>query len=427
MLVKASSVLPPGPASRLVTTARFARDPYGFFADCRERFGDPFTLPLLGSHVVITGRPELVKAMYSLPPDSVGGLLGHLMPEILGPTSVLVRSGAPHSADRKLLAPILRDDRVGVHAGVIADVTREELERHAPGTTLTGYELGRSIALNVILRAMFGVSDRAQLETFRTAVLRFVESGSPPLLFFPALRRELGGLGPWARVQRRMADLDALFYAQIARRRAEGGGDDLLSQLIAARRPDGEPLSDLELRDQLMSFVLAGHETMAVTIAWGLHWTLSRPDVRDRLDDDAYLEAVCKETLRIYPIQPVVMRELLAPAEFDGYTVPAGAWLGVATTLVHMDPRIFNEPERFSPERFLDARPRSGGEFFPFGGGARRCIGAAMANQELKTVLSVLLGDYRLHALSTVTPKPVRVSTVTGPEGGVPLRYEGKR
>jgi cytochrome P450 len=225
-----------------------------------------------------------------------------------------------------------------------------------------------------------------------------------------------------------MADLDALFYAQIRARRARGdGGDDLLGQLIAARRPDGAPLSDLELRDQLMSFVLAGHETMAVTIAWGLHWTLTRPDVRERLDDDDYLEAVCKETLRIYPIQPVVMRELLAPAEFAGYTVPAGAWLGVATTLVHMDPRIFKEPERFSPERFLDARPRSGGEFFPFGGGARRCIGAAMANQELKTVLSVLLREYRLHVLDGATPKPVRVSTVTGPEGGVPMRYEGKR
>jgi cytochrome P450 len=425
VLVKASDRLPAGPASRLLTTLRFARDPYGFFADCRRRFGDPFTLPLLGSHVVVTGDPELVKAMYALPPHTVGGLLGHLMPEVLGPTSVLVRSGAAHTEDRKLLAPILRDDRVGVHAGVIAEVTREEMASHAPGARVTGYELGRAIALNVILRAMFGVSDRAELDAFRGAVLRFVESGSPPLIFFPALRREFGGVGPWARVRRRLAELDALFYAQIARRRAQGGGDDLLSQLIATRRPDGSPLSDLELRDQLMSFVLAGHETMAVTLAWALHWTLTLPGVRERLDDEAYLDAVCRETLRIYPIQPVVMRHLLEPTEFGGHQVPAGAWLGVATTLVHMDPAIFREPERFSPERFLAARPRSGGEFFPFGGGARRCIGAAMANQEIKSVLGVLLGEYRLRALDTATPQPVRVSTVTGPKGGVPLIYDG--
>jgi cytochrome P450 len=427
VLVKAADGLPAGPASRTLTTIRFARDPYGLFADCRRRYGDPFTLPLLGSHVVITANPELVKAMYALPPEKVGGLLGHLMPEVLGPTSVLVRSGAEHTADRKLLAPILRDDRVGVHAGVIADVARQEISRHAPGTRLIGYEIGRAIALNVILRAMFGVQDPAELERFRSAVLRFTESGSPPLIFFPALRREFGGLGPWARVQHRLAELDAMFYAQIARRKAEGGGEDLLSQMIAVRRPDGSPLSDLELRDQLMSFVLAGHETMAVTIAWALHWTLTQPGVRERLDDEDYLEAVCRETLRIYPIQPVVMRELLAPVEFAGHQVPAGAWLGVATTLVHMNPAIFPEPERFNPERFLNARPRSGGEFFPFGGGARRCIGAAMANQEIKSVLGVLLNEFRLRPVSTVTPRPVRVSTVTGPDGGVPLIYEGSR
>ena len=435
MPARASKALPAGPASRTLTTLRFARDPYGTFADAKRRYGDPFTLKLLGSHVVVTGRPELVKAMYALAPDKVGGLLGHLLPEILGPTSVLVRSGAPHSEDRKVLAPMFRADRVGVHHEVIAEVTREVLARHRAPARLSAYELGREIALGVILRAMFGVSDGAHVAAFRRAVLRFVEAGSPPLIFFAALRRDMFGFGPWARAQRRMAELDALFYEQIRARRAQGdGGEDLLGQLIAARRPDGEPLSDLELRDQLMSFVLAGHETMAVTLAWALYWTLSLPDVRDALvaeldegSEGPYLDAVCRETLRIYPIQPIVMRHLLEPVEFAGSTLPAGAFIGVAATLVHMDPAIFPEPERFKPERFLQTRGRSGGEYFPFGGGARRCLGAAMAMQEMKTVLAVLHGEYRLALADPALPAPVRVSTVTGPGGGVPLVYDGPR
>jgi cytochrome P450 len=440
VLVRASDALPRGPLSRTQTTMRFARDPYGTFLDCERRYGDPFTLKLLGSKVVVTGRPDLVRAMFALPPHKVGGLLGHLMPEVLGPTPVLVRSGAPHTEDRKVLAPMFREDRVGVHHGVIAEVTREVMAQHAPGTRVPAYELSRDIALGVILRAMFGIEDRSQLETLRRAVLRFVEAGSPPLIFFPALRREFGGVGPWARVQRRLAELDALFYKQIHARRARGdGGEDLLGQLIAARRPDGAPLSDLELRDQLMSFVLAGHETMAVTLAWALFWTLSLPDVHARLqaeladageevNDLPYLDAVCRETLRIYPIQPIVMRHLLEPVQFAGHELPEGAFIGVAATLVHMNPEIFSEPERFEPNRFIESRrARPAGEYFPFGGGARRCIGAAMATQEMKTVLAVLLRDYRLRVTDTATPAPVRVSTVTGPRGGVPLVYEGAR
>jgi len=176
---------------------------------------------------------------------------------------------------------------------------------------------------------------------------------------------------------------------------------------------------------------------MAVTLAWALFWTLSHADVRARLEaelagsgDDVagleYLDAVCRETLRIYPIQPIVMRLLLEPVTFSGHELPAGAFIGVAATLVHMDPMIFSDPESFKPERFTAARrARPAGEYFPFGGGARRCIGAAMATQEMK--LAVLLRDHRLRLVRPALPDPVRVSTVTGPRGGVPLVYDGAR
>ena len=431
-----AATLPPGPSSRLRTTARFTRDPFGMSADCARRFGDPFTLPLLGSHVVVTGQPELARAMYALPPDKVGGLLGHLIPEILGPTSVLVRSGGQHTADRRLLAPMFRGDSLRAHAAVISDVTRAEIGAYRPGARLTAHELGRSITLSVILRAMFGVEESGQLAEFRQGVLRLLAAGSPPLIFFPGLRRGFFGVAPWDRAQRRLAELDRLFYAQIERRRARGtGGTDILGHLLQARYPDGRPLSDQQVRDQLMSYVLAGHETTSVTVAWALHWVLTRHDVRERLGQELagadghvsqlpYLDAVCKETMRIYPIQPIVMRHLLEPVEFAGHELAARSFIGAATTLVHMDPGLYPDPERFDPGRFMGSG-HGPGEYFPFGGGARRCLGAEFATLELKIILSVLLGEYRLRCLDSATPVPARHSTVTGPRGGVPLAYDG--
>jgi cytochrome P450 len=430
VLARRSSRLPPGPSSRLLATARFARDPYGYFEACRARYGDPFTLPLLGTRVVVTGRPELVRSLYALPPTKVGGLLGHLIPEILGPSSVLVLSGEPHAVDRKLLMPMFHGERIAAYGRIIAEVTRTEAARHAPGARLSMYELGRAISLDVILRALFGVEEAGTVAALRRAVLRLAEAGAPPLIFFRALRRSIAGLGPWARVERRLAELDALLYAQIAERRARPAGVDLLSLLVAARYDDGSALSDAQIRDQLMSLILAGHETMAVTLAWAMHWILAERGVRARLDEELrgaedvgrlpYLDAVCKETLRIYPIQPIVMRHLLEPMDFAGYEMPAGAFVGAATTLVHMDPAIYPEPEKFCPERFLAGGPGMA-EFFPFGGGARRCIGAAFALYEMKVVLATLRREFPFHLVSTATPRPIRQSTVTGPSGGVEL------
>jgi cytochrome P450 len=428
--VRRADPFPPGPSSRLAATLRFARDPFGYFAACRARYGDPFTLPLLGTRVVVTGQPDRVRAIYALPPAKVGGLLGHLMPEILGPSSVLVLSGEPHAADRKLLMPMFHGERITAYGRIIAEVTRAQAARHAPGAPLRMYELGRAISLDVILRALFGVEDPARVAALGRAVVRLAESGAPALIFFRALRRSVAGLGPWARVERRLAELDVLLYQQIAERRARPAGEDLLSLLIAARYDDGSALSDAQIRDQLMSLILAGHETMAVTLAWGMHWILAEPAVRARLDAELatdgdpgripYLDAVCKETLRIYPIQPIVMRHLLEPLEVAERALPAGSFVGAATTLVHMDPALYPEPERFRPERFLEHAP-STAEFFPFGGGARRCLGAAFALYEMKVVLATLCREFRFRLASPSLPRPIRQSTVMGPSGGVPL------
>lgn len=426
-----TDTLPPGPSSRLLATVRFAKDPFGYFAECRRRYGDPFTLPLLGTQAVVTGRPELVRAIWSLPPAKVGGLLGALIPEILGPSSVLVLSGEAHAADRRMLMPLFTERRFATWGRIVADVTRAEVRRASGQGGLSMYKLGRAIALDVILRALFGVRGEQEVAGLRAAVLDFVEEGSPALIFFRSLRRRLLGLGPWDRVERKLAALDALLYRQIAARRAEAGGEDLLSLLVSARSEDGRGYSDAQIRDQLVSLILAGHETMAVTLAWAMHWVLALPEVRARVDEELagagdelaglpYLDAVCKETMRIWPIQPIVMRHLLEPLELGGTLLPAGSFVGAAATLAHMDPALWPEPERFRPERFLEGEVPANA-YFPFGGGARRCLGAAFSLHEMKVVIATLLREFPLRLRSSATPRPVRQSTVMGPGGGVPL------
>ena len=425
--------LPPGPSSRLYSTYRFAKDPFGTFESCRDEYGEVFTLPILGSHAVITGRPDLVKAIYAMPPAKVGGLLGHLMPEILGQGSVLVLNGEPHSADRKLLMPMFHGGRIARWGQTIAEVTRAEASRHPFGGWQSMYELGRATSLDVILRALFGVKEESRVAALRTAVVEFAETGAPALIFFRALRKSFAGLGPWANAMRKLDALDKLLYAEIAIKRSAPGGDDLLSMLCEARYDDGSAMGDRQIRDQLVSLILAGHHTMAVTLAWAMHWIMADPAVRSRLEAEIngaadvsrlpYLDAVCNETLRIYPIQPVVMRYLLQPIEFAGYQLPAGSFVGAATTLTHMDPRIWPEPRTFRPERFLEKKPDMA-EFFPFGGGARRCLGANFALYEMKVVIATLLKEFRLTLRSTETPRPVRQSTVTGPSGGVMISVQ---
>ena len=236
-------------------------------------------------------------------------------------------------------------------------------------------------------------------------------------------------------MQKKLAALDALLYAEIERKRKAPEGDDLLGMLLAARYEDGSAMTDEQIRDQLVSLILAGHETMAVTLAWAMHWILADRSVQGRIEEEfaaaedvsrlPFLDAVCNETLRIYPIQPVVMRYLLEPVGFAGYEVPTGCFVGAATTLVHMNPAIWTDPTRFRPERFLERKPEMS-EFFPFGGGARRCLGANFALLEMKVVIVTLLREFRLKLKTTETPRPVRQSTVTGPSGGVAIAVERK-
>ncbi|HEY8379645.1 MAG TPA: cytochrome P450, partial [Nannocystis sp.] len=292
----------------------------------------------------------------------------------------------------------------------------------------------QAISIDVIVRAVFGVTDPRQSADVAAALVAALEAIHPILIFTRLLQRDLGPLTPWRRFTAARARGEALTRAQIAARRAAPGGEDILSLMLAARDEDGQALSDDELVDELHTLLFAGHETTAIALAWAFYWLLRTPDVHARLrqefrelgpdpDPEAvaaapYLDAVCHEVLRLWPIIPMAPRKLLRPLPFGPYTLAPGSAVAVGTALLHFNENVYPDPFAFKPERFL-GRKVSPFEFTPFGGGHRRCIGAAFAMYEIKQVLAALIPTYELRLARDAEIRPVRRNLSLGPKGGV--------
>jgi cytochrome P450 family 135 len=288
----------------------------------------------------------------------------------------------------------------------------------------------QAITLEVILRAVFGVRDGARMDLFRRRIPPLGELNSA-LDFLPFMQRDFGGLSKAARFRRALAAVDELIYAEIAERRETLGADDVrddvLSLLLSARHEDGAPMTDIELRDELVTLLTAGHETTATGLSWAFERLLRNPRVLERLlaslDEDEYLDAVVKETLRVRPVVADVARKLTAPIELGPWRLPAGTLVLPAIVAVHMRPDLYPEPEEFRPERFLDGGVESYA-WIPFGGGVRRCIGAAFAQVEMRVVLREVLRRVRLRAVSA-RPERSKVQHVTVvPRHGCRVRVE---
>jgi cytochrome P450 len=431
--------LPPGPRGSVVQMLRYARDPLGFYADCARRFGDVFTVPTVLGPLVVCGDPEGVRSIFALPPGSFSRWSTDAVSPLLGEASLLLSGGARHARDRKLLTPPFHGERMRAYGSVIRAAALREATRWTPGSVFSMQEAGSAISIDVILRAVFGVDEAASLDELRAALLGALASMSPLLMLFPALRRRFGGIGPYARMLAVRDRLDARIYAAIARRRAGGGdgGDDILNLMLSARYDDGGAMSDHEIRDQLLTLVFAGHETSGIALAWAVNWLARTPPVRDRLlaelsalgDDPTpaalaaapYLEAVCYETLRLYPVVGEVVRLLRAPMPLGAWTIPAGVPVSAGIALVHARADLYSEPAAFRPERFLEGRKLAPHEYLPFGGGARRCIGAAFALYEMKVVLGTLLARYRFTLARKEPERPVMRNLAMGPKGRVRL------
>jgi cytochrome P450 family 110 len=419
---------------------RYARDPLGFYADCARRFGDVFTIPTVLGPLVVSADPEGVRSIFALPPASFSRWSTDSVSPLLGEASLLLSGGARHARDRKLLTPPFHGERMRAYGAVMRAAALREAASWAAGSAVSMQEAGSAISIDVILRAVFGVDEAAGLDELRAALLGALASMSPLLMLFPALRRRFGGIGPYARMVRVRDRLDALTYDAIARRRArggDGGGDDILGLMLSARYDDGSAMTDGEIRDQLLTLVFAGHETSGIALAWAVNWLARTPPVRHRLvaelsalgDDPAplalaaapYLEAVCHETLRLYPVVGEVVRLLRAPLTLGAWTIPAGVPVSAGIALVHARPDLYPEPEAFRPERFLE-RKFAPHEYLPFGGGARRCIGAAFALYEMKVVLGTLLAHHRFTLVREERERPVMRNLAMGPKRRVRVK-----
>jgi cytochrome P450 len=298
----------------------------------------------------------------------------------------------------------------------------------------------QAITLDIIVRTVFGMAEGAAMATLRDRLRRFISLAVNPLSLWPVLQVDLGPLSPWGRFVRLRREIDGLLDAEIAARRTAGNPEssDVLSLLLSVRDEQGEPMPDDHLRDELMTLLLAGHETTATALAWTMHRILTEPGVEERVRDEArgiapegrlrpegvgqleYLDAVVKETMRLNPVIPDVMRLLKAPLTIGGIDLPAG--VGVAPNIysAHRRPDVWPEPERFRPERFIGTRPNPY-EFFPFGGGMRRCLGMAFALYEMKVVLATLFARADFALAPGYGVRIVRRNITWGPSEGMPV------
>jgi len=441
--------LPDGPSDpSYVQTALWLTRPTRLLRRYSEAFGETFTMRVTGTPpLVMYASPEAIREIFTGPPDQLyAGEANVVLEPILGQHSVLLLDGKRHLRQRRLLMPPFHGSRMRAYGAVIRDVTLESMKRWPRGRAFPVHEFTQDITLDVILRTVFGFDEGPDMAAFRTALSSFLERVANPMMLVPAFRTDLGPWSPGAKLTAHLDAVDRLLYGQIRRRRRAGsdGREDVLAMLLDARDEDGEAMSDVELRDELMTLLVAGHETTATSLAWTFYRLTRNPDALarahaeidetfdaeagvdpERVKELRWLDACAKETLRLNPVIPGVARRLQAPLTIGGVDLPAGIIAVPNVYLVHRNPRVWPDPLRFDPERFMGKKP-SPYAYFPFGGGIRRCIGLAFALYEMQVVLATVLQKLTVSAVPDQRVKLVRRAITFAPSGGMPLIVEDR-
>ncbi len=415
--------VPPGPRwPALVQSVAMLRLRHSFTPWLRQHFGPIFTVRLVPERrpMVICDDPVYTRAIFAADPAVFhAGKANAVLGPVMGQHSLLLVDGQEHRRTRKLLMPAFGQSAMAGYEAVVTRIARAEIARWRHGVEFPSLSRMNALTLEVILQVVFGVADEERLARLRPLVSALVDV-SPAVLIgggYSFLRR----IGPWKHVVDVQRELDALLYAEIAERRAAPDlheRSDVLSRLLAVGDSEGEePLSDAELRDQLVTLLLAGHETTASGLSWALHELgldpalLARTQQAADAGDRDYLEAVMKEALRLHPVIPLVARFLVRPARVADLDLPAGVSVGPSILLSHRNPKNFPEPQAFRPERFLagEVAPNT---WIPFGGGVRRCIGAGFSLMEGVAVLREVVSALDLEVLPGHTDRP-RVRNIT--------------
>lgn len=416
-----------------VQTAQFLARPDLFLERNWRRHGDVFGARIKGfgtGRQVVIADPKLIEQVFRGSPRvlRLGEVAKGPVIPLAGPNSLLALDAPVHLAHRKVLNPPFHGKRMQAYAGIMAEAADRSLAEWPRARPFPLRPRFADITMDVIMRAVFGIEAGSRHEELSAALLKMISSNLPLslALTFPALRRDFGPVRAWSQMLRAKARADALIYDEIAtRRRVEDleEREDILSMLLMARFEDGTPMSDEEIHDELVTMLLAGHETTATALAWTFDLLLHHPEVLARLreelaaGDESYLDAVVNESLRVRPVVATSQRVVSEPLEIDGYRFGAGLTILSAIWLVHRRPDLYPDPLEFRPERFLGVRPPTY-EWIPFGGGVRRCIGANFAPMEMKVVVKQILTQAELAPARAELERPRNRVVLLAPRHG---------
>lgn len=431
--------LPPGPRhGSWLQTARLVHDAERYLAKNVARYGDPFSAPIRDGMVVFTGRPDLVKEIFAAPTDVISPYAPDHIASVLGPHALILLTGAAHKHERSMLMPLFHGAHLHTWTQAMVDVAKDHVAR-LPTGEVKALDLCQRIALDVVLRAIFGFNDAARHQEVLQLTLDFLAAVHPLAIFFDGVARQLpeplrlGRLKRWPRAQQALA---AFLHDEIGRRRRPGHvpGPTVIDTLLGLRYDDGSALDDEAVADQLRTFLVTGHETTAGGMAFALDAIFRDPAIHARLraevatvavdDGEAlarlpFLAAVVDEALRLFPVIPYVPKRVAAPFSLGGFDLPPGTGVFVSSALAHMNPEVFPDPWRFRPERFLERKPTAA-EYFPFGGGMKRCLASAFATHEMRIVLGTIVAHHCFGVVSAPL-HPVHHGISRGPSLRGPL------
>ncbi|MEB3282903.1 MAG: cytochrome P450 [Lyngbya sp.] len=425
--------LPDGPRlPALFQTLQIIAQPTQFLERCANQFGDCFTLRVLGFNsppIVFFSNPEAIEAIFTTDADKFElGKITHVFRPLTGSQSLIMQDGKRHQRLRQLLMPPLHGKQLPAYGQTLSNLTLKATQNWSPGDFIAIRDYTSQIALEVILQVVLGLKENRRYFQLKHLIEPYLEGVNQPLnsiqFFLPPLQQNLGSWSPWGKFLQQRQQIDDLIYAEIAERRTKPLGEDVLSLLISARDEAGKPLTDEELRDQLITLLLLGHDTTASALAWAFYWIHRYPKVLEQLVEELngldenpdpmdivqlpYLNAVCQETLRIHPIalisQPRVVKETV---KIENYQFKPGTILVPCIHLAHRREDVYPNSKQFNPNRFLE-RKFSPYEYLPFGGGSRSCIGMALSLFEMKLILATILLNYQLAFNQTHVVKPVR-------------------
>ncbi len=440
--------LPPGPTTpTLVQTFQQLLSPLQYFPEQQRKYGDVFTLRFAGMPpLIVIADPKLTQALFTMNPKQFdsGEANRSFLESWVGQNSLLLLDGDRHSRQKRLLMPPFHGDRMRAYGETIQAIAQQVVAEIPLEQPFIAREMTQRISLQVILRTVFGLEEGDRFTELEQRLSSMVDSMTSSVwrtlaVFLKPLQQDLGAWSPWGKFLRQQRAIDDLIYAEIAERRGrDEDGMDVLSLMMAARDEDGEPMTDQELRDELMTLLIAGHETTATAIAWALYWAHRQPEVHQQLMAELgdwkaqggalegvlklpYLDAVCAETLRIFPVTLFTFARMpKQPVELGGYRFEPGSMLLPSVYLTHRREDLYPQADQFRPERFLE-RQFSPFEYLPFGGSNRRCIGMAFAQYEMKLALATLLTEAQFELREAEPVTAVRRGVTMAPQGGISM------